>query len=143
MYLSVLKPILQCTACEIRVKNELIITFEGDHTKILSNGEKNYDFAVRVWSEAVAACEKNDCYDILGIADTTVPLTTFEGYEHADLFEHLGISNKYRIAWVELNAETYQAAYFVETVLFNRGFPARVFLEVDEAKDWLLSRGDE
>jgi hypothetical protein len=125
------------------VKNELIITFEGDHIQILSNGEKNYEFSKRVWSEAVVVCKKNNCYDILGIADTTVPLTASEGYEHADLFEQLGIDDRYRIAWVEKNAEAYQAVYFVETVLFNRGFPGRVFLDVAEAKEWLLGGVDD
>ena len=123
------------------MKNELIITFEDDYIQIISNGEKNYEFSKQVWSGAVAACAKYNCYNILGVADTTVPLTTWEGYEHADLFEQLGIDNRYRIAWVEKNAEAYQAVYFVETVLFNRGFPGRVFLDVSEAKEWLL--GDE
>lgn len=125
------------------MKNEVIITFEGDYIQILSNGEKNYEFAKRLWSEAVVACEKHNCFDILGIADTTVPLSISEGYEHADLFEQLGIDSKYRIAWVELNAEAYQAVYFVETVLFNRGFPGRVFLDVDEAKEWVLGGTEE
>lgn len=124
------------------MKNELKITFEGDYVQIISNGEKNYEFSKRVWSGAVVACEKHDCYDILGIADTTVPLTAWEGYEHADLFEQLGIDTRYRIAWVEKNAEAYQAVYFVETVLFNRGFPGRVFLDEAEAKEWLLG-GDK
>ena len=90
----------------------------------------------------MVACEQHDCYNVLGIVDTTVPLTAGEGYEHADLFEQLGIDNKYRIAWVEKNGEAYQAVYFVETVLFNRGFPGRVFLDEDEAKEWPLC-GDE
>lgn len=125
------------------MKNELVITFEGDYIQIISNGEKNYEFSRRVWSGAVVACEKFDCYDVLGIADTTIPLTASEGYEHADLFEQLGIDSKYRIAWVEKNAEAYQAVYFVETVLFNRGFPGRVFLDEAEAKEWLLGGEEE
>ena len=125
------------------MKNELIITFEGDYIQIISNGEKNYEFSKRVWSGAMVACEKNNCYNILGIADTTVPLTALEGYEHADLFEQLGIDDKYRIAWVEKNAEAYQAVYFVETVLFNRGFPGRVFLDVGDAEEWLLGESAE
>lgn len=128
---------------EIYVKNELIITFEGDHIQILSNGEKNYEFSRRLWTEAVVACEKNNCYDVLGISDTTVPLSASEGYEHADLFEQLGINTRYRIAWIEKNAEAYQSVYFVETVLFNRGFPGRVFLDVAEAKEWLLDGADD
>lgn len=125
------------------MKNELVITFENDHIQILSNGEKNYEFALRLWSEAVVACEKYNCFDILGIADTTVPLTISEGFEHANLFEQVGIDGRYRIAWVELNAEAYQAVFFVETVLFNRGFPGRLFLDVAEAKEWLLGGEEE
>ena len=66
-----------------------------------------------------------------------------EGYEHANLFEQLGIDTRYRIAWVEKNPEAYHAAYFIETVLFNRGFPGRIFLDVAEAKEWLLSGADD
>lgn len=128
---------------EFDVKNELSITFEGHYIQIISNGEKNYEFSKRVWSGAVDACKKHHCYDVLGIADTTVPLTASDGYEHADLFEQLGIDNRYRIAWVEKNAEAYQAVYFVETVLFNRGFPGRVFLDVSDAKKWLLGNSEE
>ena len=125
------------------MKNELVITFERDYIHVISNGERNYEFAKRVCSGAMAACEEHDCYDILGIADTTVPLTAWEGYEHADLFEQLGIDSKYRIAWAEKNGEAYQAVYFDETVQFNRGFPGRVFLDESEAKEWLLGGEEE
>lgn len=59
------------------VKDQIVITYEGDHIKALSDGEKSYQFAVTLWTEIRDACLKNDCFDVLGIADTTVPIETY------------------------------------------------------------------
>ena len=115
------------------------ISFEGDHIKVLSNGAKNLEFATQLWTAITEACDEHDCYKVLGIADTTSPMPALEGYQHADLFRKLGIDRNYRIAWVELNQEAKAATYFVETVLFNRGLPGRLFDSVTEATDWLFS----
>ena len=124
------------------MKNEIIVTFEGNFIKVISNGEKNYEFALRLWSEVVSACRKNGCYKILGIAKTTRSVGTIEAYNHAQLFHDLGITQKYRIAWVELNPEAQETVDFIETVLWNRGLPGRVFFDILEAEKWLLYGSD-
>jgi len=121
------------------VDNRLQITFEQQFVRILSDGEKNYEFSRKVWTQARQACQKYDCYKILGIADTTIQMGTWDAFSHADLFSELQIDNRYRIAWVELNPEAYQTTFFIETVLFNRGFSARLFLDEREALEWLLN----
>lgn len=120
------------------MKNQIVITFEGDYIQALSNGEKDYEFASRLWSQTIKACRENDCFNILGIANTTAPVQTMEVYDHAELFQQLGITKKYRIAWVELDQEAYQTTHFIETILSNRGFPGRVFADVAKAKKWLI-----
>lgn len=110
--------------------------------QVLSNGEKNYEFASRLWSQTVDACRENECFKILGIAKTTIPVQTMEAYDHVELFQQLGITPEFRIAWVELNAEAYKTTYFIETVLSNRGFPGRLFSDISEAKEWLLGERD-
>ena len=39
-----------------------------------------------------------------------------EAYQMAELFRELGLTHEYRIAWVELNADSYDSTYFAETV---------------------------
>ncbi len=58
------------------MQGQIVITYEGDHIKALLDGEKSYQFAVTQWTEIRDACLKNDCFDVLGIADTTVPIET-------------------------------------------------------------------
>jgi hypothetical protein len=120
------------------VTAQIVITHEGNYIKVLSNGEKSFQFAERLWTEVRNACRKHQCYDVLGVAETSVPMETFDALEIADLFERLEIGEKYRIAWVELNPEAYRTVFFMESVLSNRGLPGRVFLQVEEAKNWLL-----
>lgn len=120
------------------VKGQITITHEGDHIKVLADGEKSYQFAEALWSQVIDECQKNQCFNVLGIATTTVPIETYDALEMADLFERLEIDGQYRIAWVEMNPEAYRTIFFIESVLSNRGLPGRVFLEVEEARNWLL-----
>ena len=80
-------------------------------------------------------------YLVLGLANTTKPLQTIEAYDHAKIFTQLGITQKYRIAWVELNPDAYDTTHFIETVLKNRGLPSHLFTDVSQAKEWLLGDG--
>jgi len=119
--------------------DQMTITYEGDHVLALSNGEKNYQSAVALLTKVRNACVKHKCFDVLGIAETTVPIETRDALKIGDVFGDLGIDAKFRIAWVEINPEAYQTAFFVESVLANKGFSdGRVFLDVAEAREWLL-----
>ena len=119
--------------------DQITISYEGDHVLALSNGEKNYQSVVSLWTKVRNACVENKCFDVLGIAETTVPIETSDALKIADVFDDLGIDAKFRIAWVEINPEAYRTAFFVESVLANNGFSAgRVFLDVAEAREWLL-----
>lgn len=118
--------------------NESRVTFEGDHVKVISNGEKNIEVATRIWTEVVKVCEKHDCYRVLGIADTTVPMDIMDAYDHGKLLDELGLKKKYRIAWVEKNPVAFNSVYFIETVLINRSFTVRLFDDPADAKSWLV-----
>ena len=125
------------------MKNEIIITFEDDYVQAIANGEKDFEYATKLFTQIVQACEENDCKKVLGLADTTKPLRTMEAYQMAELFRELGLTHEYRIAWVELNADSYDSTYFAETVLVNRGMPVRLFPDEVQAKKWLLDDNDE
>ena len=115
------------------------ITFEGDHIKVISDGDKDLKFATELWSEVAKTCREHDCFKVLGIADTVTPMSTLDGYELAQVFRDLHIGASYLIAWVELNPDAKDAIYFIETVLSNRGLPGRLFTSASEATEWLLS----
>ncbi len=118
------------------------ITLEGNYIKVLSTGDKNFEYSQRLWQAVVEACREHDCFKILGISESTSPMPVLDGYRHADLFRKLGIGRKYKIAWVELNEDAKDATYFIDTVLFNRGLPGRLFDTVLEATEWLLAVDD-
>lgn len=119
--------------------NRMTISFEGDHVRVESYGDKTMAWSRQLFSAMVEACEANNCYRVLGVAESTKPLTILEGFEHVALFRELGISTKYRIAWVELNPAAVKTVRFVDAALFNRLLPGRVFLKEEEAKAWLFS----
>ena len=123
----------------LRMKTEIEVTFENDHVKIITSGEHSIDTARKVWSKAVETCVAQNCYKILGISNSTIPVSTIDGYDHADLFRELGINHKYRIAWVEQNSNMVEEYRFVETVLQNRGLPGKLFKDIKEARNWLFN----
>lgn len=103
-----------------------------------SVGAKDLDFARRLYAAIRDACVAHDCFNVLGIGDTTSAQSTADAFENAGLFRELGITPRYRIAWVESNAEARKTAQFIETVLVNRGFAARLFENEADARAWLL-----
>lgn len=130
-------------ASESQLENETVISFEGDYVKVISNGVKRLKYSTELWKGVVETCREHDCRYILGVSYTTKPLRTMEAYKHADLFRELGMTHEYKIAWVESNPETIETTYFVETVLVNRGFTARIFDDEKNALEWLLDDGTE
>jgi len=118
--------------------NKLEITFEGDHILVIADGDKDYRYMDRLWRELAAACEKYDCYNVLGIANTSTPVEAVDGYDLAALFRELNIGQNYRIAWVELDEDARDTAAFVQTVLANRGLPGLLFDTEADARKWLL-----
>ena len=123
----------------VNMKTEIEVTFENDYVNIIFNGEKNLDLAKKVFSRAVETCVTHNCYKILGIANTTKPISTIEMFDFNDFINELGFNYKYRMAWVELNPKVFEIIRFNETVLKNRGIPGKLFNDINEAKNWLLN----
>ena len=114
------------------------ITFLGDHIRADIEAEKNISWARRFWSDMVAACNKNGCYNILGISYSITPMPFLDAYEHIHLFRELGIDSKYRIAYVELNPQASDIVKYIGDALFNRGLPGEVFTTEEAARAWLF-----
>jgi len=120
------------------VRNKFTITFEGDHVRVLADGDKDMEFAESLWSEVSSLCDKHNCYNVLGVARTSTPLEALDAYEYARLYRKLGIDARYRIAWVELEPNASDIASFIGSVLSDRGLSDRMFQTEDEARGWLL-----
>ncbi len=120
------------------MKSEIVITFEDKYIQACSNGEKDLAFAKKLWTEITNTCRQHDCYNVLGIANTTDPVSTAEAADHVGLFQQLGIDRKYRIAWVELNPEASEPIHLIERLLSSHKVTVRAFSNVPEAKKWLF-----
>jgi hypothetical protein len=118
--------------------NTMNITFDGNHIRAESKGDKSLAWSRQLFSAIVGACEANNCFRVLGISESTKPVSIIEGFEHIELFRELGINTKYRIAWVELNPAAVKTVKFVDAALFNRMLPGRLFPTEEEARAWLF-----
>ncbi len=120
---------------------QMSVTFMGDYVEARSTGDKSYQTAVALWREIIRVCDDHDCYKVLGIGESTTPMSTMDAMNHTKLFQDFSITRKYQIAWVELNREAVGSIKFLETVLLNRGLlNGKLFHEVAEAKRWLLAQ---
>lgn len=120
---------------------KLIVSFEDDHILVISDGDKNYESAVDMWSQVAELCREHQCFKVLGLASTTTPLEAIDGYDQGRLFRKLKIPTNIRIAWVETDSDAIDIASFIELVLTNRGYSVRVFATEADARSWLF--GDE
>ena len=120
---------------------EMSVTFMGDYVEARSTGDKNYQTAVALWQEIIKVCAEHNCYKVLGIGESTTPMSTMDAMHHEKLFKDFAITRRYQIAWVELNKEAVGSMKFLETVLLNRGLlNGMLFSNVEEAKRWLLDK---
>lgn len=120
---------------------QMSVTFMDDYVEARSTGAKSYQTAVMLWQEILRVCAEHDCYKVLGIGESTTPMSTMDAMNHAKLFEDFSITRKYQIAWVELKRDAVESMKFLETVLLNRGMlNGKLFHDVAEAKRWLLAQ---
>ena len=116
------------------------VSYRNDHVRIEVHGnERGIEKARAFWTQVSALCREHDCLKVLGVSDSTGAVPTMDGYEHADMFRELGISEKTRIAWAELDDHARKATHFVETVLLNRGWTCKLFDNEKDARQWLFS----
>lgn len=116
------------------------IKFEEGLVHVQLRGAENIEVASKLWPDVVEVCKQNNCFKILGVADTTWPIGVLDSMAHIDLFRRLGIDSSYRIAWVELNPRAHEAISFTEMVLSNRRLPGKLFSDPAAALDWLRAQ---
>ena len=88
-------------------------------------------------------CKRHDCFDILGVS-ALQPVSTGEAYDHAAIFEAVGVTKDFRIAWVEENPDAKEWIKLSEAVVRNRQLATtQVFNSVADAKRWLTEKSSE
>lgn len=123
------------------MKQEIIITPQENYVHVAIWGTGNYEKALLLWSSIAAACEKNQCYKILGEQNLMENVSTVEAVDHPGLFKKAGITNKHRIAWVDKNPRTQATTTFISDLLTNRSIVnCRIFTDLESAKTWLLRK---
>ncbi len=120
---------------------ELKITPHEQYIHVNVRGMGNYENALLMWRSVVDACEKQQCFKVLGEQYLFDSVSTAEAFDHPALFKKLGINRKYTFAWVDNNPRTRETTQFVRDVLANRSMGyGRVFTDVQAAKTCLMEQ---
>ena len=113
------------------------IRYEDGLIRVTVTGSPDYLSTDKLWRDIVTACLEHDCLKILGESNTE-NWKDEDAYDHAPIFEAAGLSNRFRVAWVEANAEARKAIKLAEAIVNNREVvTGRVFPSLAEAKRWL------
>lgn len=115
------------------------ITFEGEYVFVRSDGDKNMSNAKLLWTEISKICNESKCYKVLGMSSSENPFSITESFQFAELFKEIGITNKFKVAWIEINPKAQNTLNLVENVLHRRGLiQGHIFNDINLAKIWLL-----
>ena len=120
---------------------EYSIKFEDSLIQADVTGVTDYMSLSQLLRDIVAACDKHQCFDVLGISNTRY-LSMEDAYDRAAIFQAAGVTGKHRIAWVQENESSREFMRLAEAVVRNRLLlkTARVFDSVAEARRWLAEK---
>ena len=123
------------------MRYKITIRYESDYLHVQHTGDDSYQIALELWRRIAKACEKHQCFNILGESDTNKLLSTMDAFNHIKIFQDAGITHKHRIAWVNHNPAAKQQFKFIETVLKNRPLASGALFEnIEKGKKWLLNK---
>lgn len=118
---------------------EITITPCDNYLYVYTEGLGNFEGANDLWRQIAQACEKYQCYNILGEQNLHSTVSTLDALNYPAMFKKVGITKKHRIAWVDKNPRTRETTEFIRDVLTNRLVgKGRLFNDVESAKRWLL-----
>lgn len=115
----------------------------ADHIRIDVSGERipgavalDSSVVMEKTMELIRETGINNCLLILNL---TGPLSAMDSFDLVSISEDVGWKRDFRVALVNVHAESLADAQFTEVVASNRAYPIRVFDNEEDAKDWLLS----
>lgn len=94
--------------------------------------------ARKMWKELADTCRSNGKRRVLVRSSMTGELPAMVSYEIASHPEEFGWERAFRIAMVFEHKERYESHLFPETVMVNRYYDMKAFMDENEAKTWLL-----
>lgn len=113
------------------------IRHEDPVVRVTVTGSPDYLSLDQLWRDIVACCREHHCLKVLG-SSRTEEWTDEDAYDHAAIFEAAGVTNRFRVAWVEENVAAMQAIKLAKAVVTNRDVvTGRVFASLAKAKRWL------
>lgn len=119
---------------------EYKINFRKTYIEVISEGDKDKQASAQLWKEVIKACEKHQCFKVLGISHSNNAFSSQETYDIVDHMRSLGIDGRFKIAWTESNPEALQKFNMIESIIHSKmKLPSFIFSNVEEALSWLLS----
>ena len=120
---------------------EYSIEYTGSIIEVRLTGIPDRASITQMWTDIVAASEKHHCPLILGMTNLDRPMKLAVAIDHQAIFFEAGVTDKHRIAWVQLNPDAHSMTELAETILLNRGqFNGRLFTDEAEARRWLIPK---
>ena len=120
------------------MNNKYLVSYKNDYVEAISDGPRTLERIIHLWSKIIDACKDCTCTNILNITNSVSPITVTEAINHLKSFEHLQITNDYRVAWVELNPVCGKSNLLVESLLLTHGINIRTFMDIGDARRWLF-----
>jgi hypothetical protein len=118
---------------EFKVENKLLrveIWGNRDHGDLVNN-------AKAAWSKVAVVCKENNLSRILVVSHALGEYSTFKAYKINSTLSECGVQPSWKIAFVNLDKDSYQEIEFGETVAVNCGFIIKIFPTEDAAREWL------
>jgi len=120
---------------------EYSIEYTGSIIEVRLTGIPDRASITQMWTAIVAASENYHCLSILGLSNLDRPLKVADAIDHQAIFLEAGVTNKHRIAWVQLNPDALSMTELAETILLNRGqLNGHLFTDEAEARRWLVPK---
>jgi len=121
---------------------ETRITEYPDYVRVHVVGKRSPGHSVanadRVGKMIVELCEEKGINNILLVLELTGRLGPLDSMGIVTHSQEYGFHHNFRLAFVDLNAESYRDSLFTETVAVNRSYSMKVFDNEQDAREWLL-----
>jgi len=115
------------------------ISVDESQIRVRTSGVFDFLKVYEMWERISATCKEHNCFKVLGRSDLQKPIPTMDAYDHLSIFEAVGITPQFRIAWVAENSELVDKLRLTETVLRNHAaINLRVFESVRDGEKWLM-----
>lgn len=120
------------------------ITFhdEGKYLRVVLHGHRTPRregaALIETWSTVAAYCGEHNHTRILGVVNIQEPLEPMAAYEVGHAPHLFGWKHTFRLALVYPERIVFESNRLTETILTNRGYQIKVFVDENNALQWLL-----